>query len=73
MVAWKIGKVHYWDSDKGTGIIMCGENKEFYYVHYSAIISDTDFKNLNTNGDVRFKTYKNAYSEKVSEVEQYVV
>ena len=68
MSAWKAGKVHYWDPDKGTGMIIDSEDGDFFYVHYSAIDDDSGFKNLNVNENVQFKTYKNAYSEKVSKV-----
>lgn len=46
MSAWKAGKVHYWDPDKGTGMILDTEDGDFFFVHYSAIESKNEHKDL---------------------------
>ena len=68
MSAWKAGKVHFWDPDKGTGMILDTEDGDFFFVHYSAIDSKKKVKNLERNQEVKFQTYKNAYSEKVQKL-----
>lgn len=68
MSAWKAGKVHFWDPDKGTGMILDTEDGDFFFVHYSAIDSKKKVKNLKRNQEVKFQTYKNAYSEKVQKL-----
>jgi cold shock CspA family protein len=68
MSAWKAGKVHYWDPNKGQGMILDSENGDFIFVHWSAIQTKDEFKNLERNQKVKFQTYKNAYSEKVKKL-----
>jgi cold shock CspA family protein len=68
MSAWKAGKVHYWDAEKGSGMILDTEDGDFFFVHYSAIDTTKKVKNLEANQEVKFKTYKNAYSEKIQKL-----
>jgi cold shock CspA family protein len=68
MSAWKAGKVHFWDEEKGSGMILDTKDGDFFFIHYSAIDSKSNVKNLAQNQEVKFKTYKNAYSEKVQKL-----
>ena len=64
----RIGKVMYWDDLSGTGTLIDNETKELFFVHYSAIQSNSEHKSLTVNSKVRFSTYNNAYSEKTKQV-----
>lgn len=68
MSSWRTGIVHFWDPDKGQGMIIDSEDGDFIFVHYSAIESQEKYKNLIRNQRVEFQTYKNIYSEKVRKV-----
>jgi cold shock CspA family protein len=51
---WRTGYVHWFDSLSGEGIIKDNE-KHSYFVHYSAIESDEQWKTLIDGQQVEFK------------------
>lgn len=55
MSAWIEGKVRYFDKKRGVGIIQ-DEEGHFWDVHYSAIECDKDWRVLDKNSKVKFKS-----------------
>lgn len=60
MSAWKAGKVRYFCEKKGRGIIICEDGK-MWQVHYSAIDSLKNWKNLKEDSKVKFKPLLNEF------------
>lgn len=68
MSAWKAGEVQWFDDNSGEGMIIDKEDGTSYYVHYSAIQSNTKFKKLEKGREVKFRLYENLYMKQVDEV-----
>ncbi len=48
-----LGKVKWFNASKGYGFII-GEDDQDYFVHYTGIISEDDYKTLHENEKVSF-------------------
>ena len=53
MSEYKTGKVRFFNDKKGRGYIT-SDNGDLYEVHYSAIVSDSTWKTLKENTEVKF-------------------
>lgn len=70
MSAWKAGEVQWFDENSGEGMIIDKEDGTSYYVHYSAIQSNTKFKKLEKGKNVKFQLYENLYMKQVDKVKE---
>lgn len=68
-VAWKLGKVRWFDDLKGEGLIR-DENGNSFYVHYSAIDSEKKRKVLRKNKNVKFQLLEDSHFAQVSKVKE---
>ena len=66
---WMNGTVHWFDELAGEGMIKCAEGN-VYYVHYSAIESESREKSLNEKENVKFKTIGDSTFTQVLKVKE---
>ena len=64
------GIVSWFDKSSGEGMIYSPEHQTTFYVHYSAIESDNEFKTLNKSVEVEFSLYTNLYMSQVDSVKE---
>jgi CspA family cold shock protein len=64
---WLKGTVHWFDNTSGEGIIKDSEGQSFF-VHYSAIESNSSWKSLEDKQKVKFKLVKDCTFAQVSHV-----
>ena len=64
------GKVAWFCKSKGEGMIYSPSHETVFYVHYSAINSDQDFKTLTKGSEVEFTLYTNLYMSQVDSVKE---
>ena len=65
----KQGKVHWFDNKTGEGMIKSDDGR-LYYVHYSAIDSDKDYKTLGDGNKVVFELIEDVTFVQVSYVRE---
>lgn len=65
-----IGKVEWFDNEKGEGMVRDVKTDISYYFHYSAIESEDAWKRLNKNDMVEFSLYSNLYMDQVDKIKK---
>jgi len=64
------GEVAWFCKSRGEGMIYSPDHQQVFYVHYSAINSNQDFKVLNKGAEVEFVLYTNLYMSQVEYVKE---
>lgn len=67
--AWMNGVVHWFDEKTGEGMVQ-DQTGASYYVHYSAIQSQDDWKTLRAKKKVKFKLVKDTTFAQVSHIKE---
>ncbi len=67
---WMSGIVHWFDELSGEGIVKDSDGKN-YFVHYSAIESQSSWKTLEDKQKVKFKIVKDYAFAQVSHIKGY--
>ncbi len=68
-IKWQSGKVDWFDESSGRGFVL-GDDGNWYFVHYSAIKSNSKWKTLNKNSSVKFTLFEDAGYKRVDKVRE---
>lgn len=66
---WQLGTVHWFDEKSGEGMIKSEDGKN-YYVHYSAIESDNEWKILKDKSKVKYQLVDEVTFSQISKVKE---